>query len=235
MVWGCGFWFFNHHLSGLFRAAVFRCALHCPFTSRSHWASENNSAFGSELFCYFGLQPPFILAFLQKILVYFHSHNIPYMLSGSVAMSVYTIPRAIIDFDFIVHRQPKDVDSFVIHFSGNHYCDAGAINEAIGNLSLFNVIDHSSGFKADFVILRNEAFRQEEFNRRKKVLFEGMELYIVLAEDLIISKLIRIQDFQSGIQIDDIGHLWEAAELDKTYIRKWLNVLKLNTFNLIND
>jgi hypothetical protein len=157
------------------------------------------------------------------------------MLSGSVAISVYTIPRATMDVDFIVHRQPKDVDSFVTHFSGNYYCDAGAINEAISNLSLFNVIDHSSGFKADFVILRNEAFRQEEFNRLKKVLFEGMELYIVLAEDLLISKLIRIQDFQSGIQIDDIGHFWEAAELDKTYVRKWLNVLKLNTFNLIND
>lgn len=173
--------------------------------------------------------------FLEKIISYFHSHTVPYMLSGSVAMSVYTIPRATRDFDFIVYLQPKDVDSFTNHFSGEYYCDADSIKEAIKNASMFNVIDHASGFKADFVILKNEAFRQEEFNRRRKVIFEGREIYIVSAEDLLISKLIWIQDFQSGIQIDDILHLWETATLDKSYVRKWVNVLKLNTFDLINE
>ena len=157
------------------------------------------------------------------------------MLSGSVAMSVYTIPRATRDFDFIVHLQPKDVESFVNHFSGNYYCDVDSINDAIHNLSLFNVIDHASGFKAGFVILKNEVFRREEFNRRQKTVFEGIEIYIVSAEDLLISKLIWIQDFQSGIQMDDILHLWETAALDKSYIRNWISVLKLSTFNLINE
>ncbi|MBS4066300.1 MAG: hypothetical protein KGZ74_17200 [Chitinophagaceae bacterium] len=173
--------------------------------------------------------------FLQKIVSFFQSHNIPYMLSGSVAMSIYTIPRATRDFDFVVHLQPKDVDSLTNHFSGAYYCDRDSINEAIQSVSMFNVIDHASGFKADFVILKNEAFRQEEFNRRKKVVFEGLEIYIVSAEDLLLSKVIWIQDFQSGIQMDDILNLWETEGIDKTYIRKWVNILKLNTFGLLDE
>jgi hypothetical protein len=52
--------------------------------------------------------------FLKKIVQYFNTHDIPYMLSGSMAMSVYTLPRATRDFDFVVHLQPKDIESFVI-------------------------------------------------------------------------------------------------------------------------
>jgi hypothetical protein len=62
---------------------------------------------------------------------------------------------------------------------------------------MFNIIDHASGFKADFVVLKNEAFRQEEFNRRRKVDFFDKTIYVVSPEDLLISKLIWIQDFQS--------------------------------------
>lgn len=36
------------------------------------------------------------------------------MLSGSVAMSIYILPRATRDFDFIVHLQAKDIDALVI-------------------------------------------------------------------------------------------------------------------------
>jgi hypothetical protein len=38
------------------------------------------------------------------------------MLSGSVALSVYTLPRATRDFDFIIHLKPEDADAFVANF-----------------------------------------------------------------------------------------------------------------------
>jgi hypothetical protein len=83
------------------------------------------------------------------------------------------------------------------------------------------------------VILKNEAYRQTEFSRKRKVMMEGIEVYVVSQEDLLISKLIWIQEYQSGIQKDDIIQLWESNEIDKAYILKWVNSLKLNTFDLL--
>jgi hypothetical protein len=100
---------------------------------------------------------------------------------------------------------------------------------------LFNVIDHSSGFKADFVILKNQEYRQVEFQRRRKLVMQEVDVFIVSPEDLLLSKLIWIQDYQSGIQMDDITLLWELQTLDKDYIRKWVKTLNLATFNLLHE
>ena len=97
---------------------------------------------------------------------------------------------------------------------------------------MFNIIDHTSGFKADFVVLKNNAFRQAEFNRRQQIEFEEMAICIVTAEDLLLSKLIWIQELQSNIQIQDIKNLLELETLDREYIRLWLKKLNLNTFEL---
>lgn len=106
------------------------------------------------------------------------------MLSRSVAMSLYIIPRATRDFDFIIHLLPKDVDLFAENFKEGYYFDKDAGLSAVRNHSMFNVIDHKSGFKADFVILKNNAFRQAEFNRRVQMDYYGKTIHVVTAEDL---------------------------------------------------
>ncbi|PWV46528.1 DUF6036 family nucleotidyltransferase [Chitinophaga sp. S165] len=174
-----------------------------------------------------------MIAFFQKIIDVLRESNTPYMLSGSVAMSIYIVPRATRDFDFIIHLEEKNIDRFIQHFQEGYYCDKDAIQDAIRNRSMFNIIDHASGFKADFVILKNQAFRQEEFNRRRKVDFLDMPIYVVSPEDLLISKLIWIQDFQSPQQMDDIKNLTAIEQLDWPYINQWVKKLKLNPFNLL--
>lgn len=88
--------------------------------------------------------------FFEKVIDVLNTYEIPYMLSGSVAMSLYVIPRATRDFDFIIHLQPKNIDLFVENFEEGYYCNKDAIKEAIRDHSMFNIIDHDSGFKADF-------------------------------------------------------------------------------------
>src|SRR5688572_17487846 len=139
------------------------------------------------------------------------------MLSGSVAMSMYVLPRATRDFDFIVHLDLNNIDSFVEHFKDGYYCDKDSIADAVKRRSMFNIIDHQSGFKADFVVLKNEPFRQEEFNRRRKVDFFDKTIYVVSPEDLLISKLIWIQDLQSSQQMEDIKNLAAIEDLDRNY------------------
>ena len=81
------------------------------------------------------------------------------MLSGSVAMSIYILPRATRDFHFIVHLQMEDVDALLEYFKEGYYCDADSVREAVDHKGMFKIIDHASGFKADFIILKEELYR----------------------------------------------------------------------------
>lgn len=176
-----------------------------------------------------------MLEFFQKITDVLDEIHIPYMLSGSVAMSLYVVPRTTRDFDFIVHLQQKDIDLFVKNFREGFYCDKEAIEDAVKRKSMFNIIDHASGFKADFVVLKNDPYRQEEFSRRTPMEFLGKTIYVVSIEDLIISKLIWIQDFESAVQKEDVKNLVSSEKLDWNYIQLWVTRLKLNSFNLLKQ
>ena len=177
-----------------------------------------------------------MIKFFNEIIDALNESNTPYMLSGSVAMSLYIVPRATRDFDFIIHLTPQNIDIFADKFKEGYYCDKDQIMEALmkPDYGMFNIIDHVSGYKADFVTLKNNAFRQEEFSRRVQMDFYDKTIYVVSPEDLLISKLIWIQDYQSPVQMEDIKNLIEFEGLDMEYISKWINRLKLNTFALIN-
>ncbi|MES2796637.1 MAG: hypothetical protein V4683_11755 [Bacteroidota bacterium] len=174
-----------------------------------------------------------MINFFHKVIDVLAEEKIPYMLSGSVAMGLYVMPRATRDFDFVVQLEPKDILSFVSHFAEGYYCNISSIEEAIKFQTMFNIIDHQSGYKADFVILKSQLFRQVEFERRQKFSYFEKEVFVVSVEDLLISKLIWIQEFQSSLQKSDIEQLWELENIDKTYIRNWIKELKLNAFGII--
>ncbi|MEI9911274.1 MAG: hypothetical protein WDO71_17390 [Bacteroidota bacterium] len=157
------------------------------------------------------------------------------MLSGSVAMSTYTVPRFTRDFDFIVHLKPHDTLLLTAFFKDGYYCDEDSIRDAINNKGLFNIIDHKSNYKADFVILKDEPYRQEEFSRRRQIDFLDMKIYLVSPEDLLLSKIIWIQELQSSLQAEDIKILSQINNLDWDYIHHWIRVLKLVTFDLIKN
>lgn len=59
------------------------------------------------------------------------------------------------------------------------------------------------------------------------------EAWVISGEDLILSKLIGIQQSESGRQIEDIKAVMGNADLDWTYIREWAQRLKLRTFELL--
>ena len=124
-----------------------------------------------------------MIDFFKKIIDVLEELNIPYMLSGSVAMSLYIVPRSTRDFDFIVHIQPDKILTFAKYFEKDYYCNVEAIKDAIKYNSIFNIIDHASGYKAVFVILKNEEYRQEEFRRKVKMDFFKKSIYIVTKED----------------------------------------------------
>jgi len=60
----------------------------------------------------------------------------------------------------------KEIHLLVDHFKEGYYCDNDAVKDAVQRKSMFNIIDYTSGYKADFVILKDDDFRLTECNRR---------------------------------------------------------------------
>ncbi|MGQ0737512.1 MAG: nucleotidyl transferase AbiEii/AbiGii toxin family protein [Bacteroidota bacterium] len=173
--------------------------------------------------------------FLRIVVRFFDENKIPYMLSGGMAISIYTGPRYTRDFDFIVHLKPSDVLLLKEYFKDGYYCDEDAMKDAIRTKGMFNIIDHKSNYKADFIILKDDEFEQVEFEKRQSARFLDFTVVIVSPENLLISKLRWIQEMKSAQQSSDIVQLSKLENLDWPYIQRWVEKLKLNTFDLLKN
>ena len=98
---------------------------------------------------------------------------------------------------------------------------------------MFNLIDDKTGFKIDFIVFKKTEYDKIAFNRRKEIFEFGNHIWVITPEDLIIAKIIWIQDYQSEIQIIDIKNLLQIENIELDYIISWCKKLNLKTFNLI--
>lgn len=173
-----------------------------------------------------------ILELLERVSQKLEKTDIPYMLSGSLAMNIYTVPRMTRDIDLVIQIEPHQIDRLTSLFSNGYYIDPEVVASAIETEGMFNVVDHASGNKIDFIIRKSSEFHLNEFKRRKRSTAFGFEVWVVTAEDLIISKLKWIQDLESDTQKRDISNLLTRDDLNREYIAGWCTRLQLNTFGL---
>ncbi|MEM6265622.1 MAG: nucleotidyl transferase AbiEii/AbiGii toxin family protein [Bacteroidota bacterium] len=166
---------------------------------------------------------------INKIL---EANEIPYMVSGSVALGFYTVARTTRDIDIVIELKESDVERFTNGFTGFFIDDIGIVNE-VRRGGMFNLIDEQTAFKIDFIVRSRTEYGEIEFSRRQKLSLEGVELWVVSLEDLIIAKLRWIQDFQSDRQIHDIQNLLLNPNIDWQYLDMWIERLNLKTFNLL--
>lgn len=157
------------------------------------------------------------------------------MISGSLALNVYCVPKMTLDIDIVIELDPDDVSNFLEIFEKDFYADEKTISQEIRRKGMFNVIDHRTGFKIDFIIRKDTEYRKLEFSRRTRKLVDDVPVWMVSTEDLIISKIDWIQQLQSDRQINDIKMLLTLPEIDREYIFSWCEKLKLDTFNLFKE
>jgi hypothetical protein len=60
----------------------------------------------------------------------------------------------------------------------------------------------------------------------------GVSCWVVSPEDLLISKLIWIQDIVSEQQKEDIVQLLQGSEIDRPYVVNWIRKLRLTTYGI---
>ena len=156
--------------------------------------------------------------------------NISYMLTGSLAANFYTIPRLTRDIDIVIEINKFEIDKLLYAFQNEFYVDRDSIADSMRHQGMFNIIHNDSVFKIDFIIRKDIAYRDTEFKRRQRILLDNSPIWIVAPEDLIISKLYWAKDSISEIQLNDIKNLFSSVKnLDKNYIDKWVQELKLNS------
>jgi len=148
------------------------------------------------------------------------------MLSGSLAMNYYAQPRMTRDIDLVIEIQAADVGRLAIELGEDYYFDEETAQAAIVNESLFNILDQTSLVKIDCIVRKSNAYRREEFSRRRQVELGGFPIWIVSAEDLLLSKLYWLKDSRSEMQFKDIHNLISAGSLlDWAYLRYWADQL----------
>jgi hypothetical protein len=154
--------------------------------------------------------------------------GVSYMLVGATAAQVWGLRRTSVDFDFVVDLALRDVDRFAGAFTPGFYCDREMIADAVERRFMFNVVSHGTGAKADFVILREDAYSRAAFARRLRANAGGVEAWVSTAEDVVISKLQWSRESGSERQLADVRAILSAGRVDTgEYFSRWIRRLGL--------
>ncbi len=170
------------------------------------------------------------LRFTLVIASRLESAGIAYMLTGSMALAVYGVPRMTRDIDLVVECAPGDAPRIAGLFRADCYVEEEEIREAVATRSIFNLIHNEWIVKADFIVRKDDEYRRQEFTRRRNAIIAGATVKVVAPEDLILSKLAWSRLSGSELQLRDVRTLLATdIELDHVYLDKWAAVLELSS------
>jgi len=160
------------------------------------------------------------LEVLRDVVARLEGGAIPYMLTGSVAMSVYAEPRMTRDIDIVVQLAAHDAPRVVELFSPDYYVSDEAVRSAISARSFFNLFNLAKLIKVDLIVHKDDAFQHHQFTRRQRHELGGCSVWVIGKEDLILSKLVWAMSTESAFQLRDVRKLL-ASGVDEAYLGQW--------------
>jgi hypothetical protein len=160
------------------------------------------------------------LEVLFDVVARLENAGIDYMLTGSVAMSVYAEPRMTRDIDVVVELARADAMRVTALFSPEYYVDDEAVRSAIAARGMFNAFHLAKLVKVALIVSKDNEFRRHELARRRRHALGGRDVWVVSKEDLILSKLLWAAPAESALQLRDVRKLL-ASGTDEAYLRAW--------------
>src|SRR3989338_11548263 len=158
--------------------------------------------------------------------------EIPYIITGGFAVSVWGRPRATFDIDIVVELVEPKVESLAkalraVYKAG--YLDEVFAKEAIRRQGEFNFIDPFTGLKIDFWVAPKDEFSILKLKRGIAKKIGGRMVRFISPEDLILTKLIWYTMGESARQLEDVESIVKISggRLDKAYIKKWAKHLEV--------
>lgn len=162
--------------------------------------------------------------FVKDLAAKLQAAGIDYCITGGYAVSVWGSPRSTLDIDLITSLKPGQVSLLIKTISPGKgaYLDEEAIKEAVSTGGEFNYIPAETGLKVDFWVMTSKNKTGiDELKRKRRVLFEGQEIFFISPEDLILSKLRWARMSASTRHAEDIRSVLSgSSELDLEYLKR---------------
>jgi hypothetical protein len=174
--------------------------------------------------------------FLEDLVKRLQRMGLTYAITGSIASNYWGVPRLTHDVDVLVVLHAAAVTQVVEAFADAYYVSEKAVRQALLSRSMFNVLDTSSGLKADLWISPDDPFSQSMLIRRQKVeLLPGVEAYIGSPEDVLLHKLVWHKITPSERQLRDAAGIAvvQSGKLDLDYLRSW--AAKQSTLDVLEE
>ena len=171
--------------------------------------------------------PRRLLARIAKIL---NELQIPYIITGGMAVLVWGRPRFTADIDIVVELREANIGNLersLRALGKTGYIDRNAMEHAILTKGEFNFIDGTTGVKVDFWMLLNDPFDASRLKRKVRKTIAGEPVYFTSPEDLILIKLQWYKDSQSSRQREDVESILKISgdSLDMEYLAQWAKKL----------
>lgn len=157
----------------------------------------------------------------------FEKLSIKYLIGGSLASSLYGIPRATQDVDVVADIRIAQVNTIIENLKPSFFVDEDMIKKAVMNRETFNIIDKEYLFKIDVFMYGADEFSDKEMERR--VLFQvpdspDQRIYLCSPEDIIAHKLYwyKLGNFISERQWNDAANVIKVQneKLDFKYLKE---------------
>lgn len=173
--------------------------------------------------------PDFISLFVAPL----EAAGIKYMITGSVASSIYGEPRNTLDIDLVVLPDSHQVNQFPSLFDEEEFylppTDVIAIESRREVNGHFNIIHHKTGLKADIYLSANHPCLHWAFANLRRVRTPLCEINIAPPEYVILHKLGFYKESQHQRHLRDIAGMIEQQDLDQTYLSQ--QIISLNLTN----
>lgn len=164
-------------------------------------------------------QKPDLSLFLD-ILKTLERLNVPYMIIGAFAGTVYGITRVTYDIDIVVDLADEHIEALSEAYPlPRFYADPVMIRNSIEMGIMFNIIDTNRGEKADLVPLSGTLDYRPAFERRIRQLVEipgeePFEVWCARPEDVIFGKLMAWKEGRSRKHESDIFEIMRHHYLE---------------------
>ncbi len=169
----------------------------------------------------------------------------PYMVTGSVAATLYGEPRFTHDVDLVVELPATAVEAFAAAFPVDQfYCPPLEVLEAESRRPQrghFNLIHHATGMKADIYLAGRDALHQWGMQHRRRLTLDGVEIQVAPPEYVILRKLEYYREGGSEKHLldsraivamcDDLDQAW----MSETAQRRGLSELLAKVFPAEGD
>lgn len=175
------------------------------------------------------------LTLFLDILTKLEALDVPYVIIGGFAATMYGITRATYDIDMIVDMGEEHIqvlsDAYPLP---RYYADPHQMRRAIELGSSFNIIDVERGEKADLIPLSMDKRNEPAFENRirRTIDMVGMRpfsVWVARPEDVIVGKLMAWQEGRSERHTADIFEMLlfrymddeeAGTTLDESYISR---------------